>query len=76
VLWSARPPLLSVYRGVYWIVIWFATFALRRYRSVRAIYLSRGCAKNQITPGISDIDIAVFLANNSTEKEAGHRSHR
>ena len=74
VLWSARPPLLSVYRSAYWLVIWFATLVLRRYRSVLAIYLCRGCAKNQITPGISDIDFAIFITNNSTEKEAIQRT--
>jgi hypothetical protein len=70
VLWSAHPPLLSLYRGVYWLLIWCATFILRRYRSIVAIYVCRGCAKNQIMPGISDIDFAIFLANNSEEKKA------
>src|SRR5581483_10898969 len=76
VLWSARPPLLAVYQQVYWLVIWGATLMLRRYRSIAAIYVCRGCAKIQIMPGISDIDFAIFLANDGKEKEAIQRTFR
>jgi hypothetical protein len=67
IVWSSRPPLLAVYRGIYWLVIRFATFVLRRYRSILALYLCRGCAKKDITPGISDIDFIIFVTDDSQE---------
>lgn len=76
VLWSSRPPLLAVYRSAYWLVIRFATLVLQRYPSIRSLYLCRGCAKNAITPGISDIDFAIFLTNDSQEKPAIQKAFR
>ena len=51
-------------------VIWLAVLVLRRYRSVLAIYLCRGCAKSDITPGISDIDLVIVTTNDSQEKRS------
>jgi hypothetical protein len=75
IVWSSRPPLIAVYRGMYWLVIRLTILVLRRYRSITALYLSRGCGKNTITPGISDIDFTIFLTNDSKEREAIQRTN-
>lgn len=63
VVWSARRPIDVVYRRMYALAIAFATAVLGRYRSVAAIYLVRGAAKDGITPGISDIDLVVVTVD-------------
>lgn len=71
---SSHSPLVWVYLGIYRLVIWLAVLVLRRYHSVVAIYLCRGCAKGDITPGISDIDLIVVIANGSKEKHSIQRA--
>ena len=60
-VWSAVPPLSWLYKAVYRALIAGVTWGLRRRPEVLAIYLQRGCAKGEIQPGISDIDMAVVL---------------
>jgi hypothetical protein len=67
VVWSSRPPLISVYREMYWILIRAAVLVLKRHKGVKSIYLSRGCAKNEIMPGISDVDFIVVTRDNDEE---------
>jgi hypothetical protein len=59
--WSSGPPLLSMYRQMYRLAIGMAVFMFRRCRGIRAVYLSRGCSKGEITPGISDIDFILIV---------------
>lgn len=60
VVQSSRPPLVGAYRGLYAAAIRMAVLALKRHRGIAALYLGRGCAKNEISPGISDIDFTVI----------------
>jgi predicted nucleotidyltransferase len=64
---TSVPPLVQAYRSIYRAAIWFTVFLLRRYPGIRAIYLQRGCAKGEITPGISDIDIGLIVESDAAE---------
>ena len=57
-------------------MVQFAVFILRRYRGTVAIYLCRGCAKHEITPGISDIDLAVVTANDANVRQSIQKACR
>lgn len=67
---SSATPLVRVYRGIYRAVIALAGAIFRRHRSVVAIYVWRGCATDDFTPGVSDIDLLVVLEDGSDEKAA------
>lgn len=69
VVWSARPPLASVYRQLYRQLTGWAVSRLRRHECVRAIYLCRGCAADAITPGVSDIDLVVITRAAASAQE-------
>jgi predicted nucleotidyltransferase len=60
VLATSVPPLLEAYRGVYGLVTRLALRLFRSYPSVRAVYLTRGSAKGEIVPLVSDIDLLVI----------------
>ena len=70
IVWSSRPPLLSLYTALYRLIIRIAVNVFARYSDVLSIYLCRGCAKNEIVPGISDIDFAIFVKDDSTQIES------
>ena len=53
-------PLLQIYRAIYRCVACLAVRALWRLARPATIYLARGCAKDEIVPGISDIDFFVI----------------
>jgi hypothetical protein len=76
VIWSSRPPLFSVYRMMYRVVVRFAVLILGRYQGTVAIYLCRGCAKREITPGISDIDLTVITTNDANDKRSIQKACR
>ncbi len=59
--WSSSPQLLPIYRWMYRLVIGMATLLFKQCRGIRAVYLSRGCSKGEITPGISDIDFILIV---------------
>ena len=65
VVWTARGPLDALYRRLYAAAIAVAAAVLGRFRSVAAIYLIRGAAKDGVIPGISDIDLVVITADDS-----------
>lgn len=75
VVWSSRPPLTSVYQETYRMMIRLAVLVPKRYRGIVSIYLCRGCAKNEITPGISDIDLLVVTSNNGQERRSIEKAH-
>jgi hypothetical protein len=68
-VWSSVPPLIGFYRWIYRLAIWGAAQAFRRCRGVVAVYLSRGCAKNDITPGVSDIDLVVIAGPSEDKRQ-------
>jgi predicted nucleotidyltransferase len=70
VVWSSRPPLTSVYQEMYRMMIRLAVLVLKRYQGIMSIYLCRGCAKNDITPGISDIDLALVTTNDDKDRRS------
>ena len=70
VLWSARPPILQIYKLVYRLTVQFAVFLLRHCRGVISIYICRGIAKNEITPGVSDIDLFIVTEDNSNSRRS------
>jgi hypothetical protein len=56
---TSVPPLVSVYRGIYSLLIRAAVWRLKQTSQLRAIYLRRGLAGGEGVPGISDIDLAA-----------------
>jgi hypothetical protein len=56
---TSVPPFIALYHAVYRALIRFAVRRLRRFPSLRAVYLRRGLAEGRAIPGISDIDLAV-----------------
>ena len=62
------PPFTYLFRKVYDLSIAIAVLLLKRVEGVLAIYLRRGAAKNEITYGISDIDLLVII-DESEEKQ-------
>lgn len=73
IAWSSQLVPTWVFGIGYRFVIFLATFVLGRFKSIEALYLCSGCAKNDITPGISDIDLQIVIADDSKEKEAIER---
>ena len=64
------PPFTYMFRKVYDLSIAVAVLLLKRVEGVSTIYLRRGVAKNEITYGISDIDLLVIIAEDNKEKQA------
>ncbi len=64
------PPVSYLFRKVYDLSIAIAVLVLKRVEGVLAIYLRRGAAKNEITYGISDIDLLVIIDGENKEKQA------
>src|SRR5580658_3618732 len=56
---TSVPPVVSIYRAIYSLLIRVAVWRLKQAASVRAIYLGRGLAGGDGVPGISDIDLAA-----------------
>jgi hypothetical protein len=60
---TSRPPIDAMYLGAYRLATQLATAVLGRCPGVVAVYLTRGYAKDQILPGVSDIDLIVVTEN-------------
>ena len=60
VLATSVPPLLQAYQGVYHLVTLLALRLFRSYPAIRAVYLTRGSAKGEVVPLVSDIDFLVI----------------
>ena len=60
-VWSSFPPVLTVYRWLYRVLIRVSAFVFARCRWIVALYLCRGCTKGEITPGVSDIDFILVV---------------
>jgi hypothetical protein len=73
VVWTSRSPLVFLYRAIYRLTIEFASFVLRRCPGIVSIYLCRGCAKDEIRPGISDIDFMLVTAHNGEQRRLAQR---
>jgi hypothetical protein len=58
---TSFPPFLQIYRAFYALVIHIAVRLFRKYPAIKAVYLRRGCAKEEILPGVSDIDFSVIV---------------
>lgn len=58
---TSFPPLSQLYRGVYMLAAHLVTLAVRSSPSVRAVYLGGGCGRGQVVPGVSDIDLTLFV---------------
>ena len=56
---TSVPPIVVLYHAVYRALISLAVRRLRRFPSLRAVYLRRGLAGGEAVPGISDIDLAA-----------------
>ncbi len=76
IVWSSRPPLASVYKMLYRITVSFAVRMLRFHQGIVAIYICRGCAKREITPGISDIDLVVITTNDANVRRSIQKTCR
>ncbi len=67
--WSSGPRLLPIYRRMYRVAIGMATLMFRRCRGIRAAYLSRGCSKGEMTPGVSDIDFVLIVNDDARQRQ-------
>jgi len=67
--WSSSPQLLPIYRQMYRLTIWIAVIMFRQCRGIRAAYLSRGCSKREITPGVSDIDFILIVNDDAPQRK-------
>ena len=76
ILWSSHPPFIYLYEIAYKSIVWLAVFILRRYRGVISIYICRGVAKNEIIPGISDIDLFLVTTNCSKDRKSIKQAFR
>lgn len=61
---------------MYRVIVRFAVLVLRRYRGILSIYVCRGCAKNEITPGISDIDFVLVTTNDDKDRRSIQKACR
>jgi predicted nucleotidyltransferase len=60
VLATSFPPFLQMYRFFYKIVTRMALRIFKKYPEIEAVYLTRGGAKKEILPLISDIDFVII----------------
>jgi len=74
VIRTAFPPFDAFYRVIYRAVARVAHRVLCR-RGVVAVYLTRGCARDEVQPGISDIDFVV-VTEDETSRDAVARAGR
>jgi hypothetical protein len=66
--WSSIPPLFFVYRQMYRFAISISVLLFRQCRGIRSVYLTRGCTKSQIAPGVSDIDFILVVGPDDRER--------
>src|SRR4051812_140637 len=66
---TAVPPFRQIYVAAYQALIEHIVRRLRRHPAVKAVYLRRGCAKEENLPGVSDIDFAVVADATQEERE-------
>ncbi len=60
VLATSVPPILQAYQGAYGVATRLAVRLFRRYPAIRAVYLTRGSAKGEVLPLVSDIDFLLI----------------
>jgi hypothetical protein len=73
-VWSSSSQLLPIYQGMYRLAITMATLLFRQCRGVTAVYLSRGCSKGEITPGVSDIDFILFVNDDARQRRRAEKA--
>ena len=61
VLASSVGPIRILYEYLYRVIAVLTARTLGRDSAVQAVYLRRGCAKGEIVPGVSDIDLAAIV---------------
>lgn len=66
---TSIPPFKQLYIGVYRALIWLVARRLYRHPDVLAVYITRGCGRGEIVPGISDIDMRVIVRDGSGPPE-------
>jgi hypothetical protein len=60
----------------YWILLQLILWRLKRFSSIKAIYLARGMASKDFVAGISDIDLRIFLESESQRNAIYRFIHR
>lgn len=73
-VWSSVPPLLAFYRLLYRLAIWISVMLFRQCKGIVAVYLCRGCAKGEITPGVSDIDFILIVGPEPTDRRPAEKA--
>jgi hypothetical protein len=73
-VWSSIPAVARLYRIVYSLLIALAVRVLRSSPGAVAVYLTRGCGKQEILPGLSDIDLLVIVSGGAPKRERVERS--
>lgn len=56
---SSGTPLRYIYYAIYRLHVFYALKALKRFPGIHSIYITGGMAVDEVTPGISDIDLTV-----------------
>lgn len=72
--WSSGLGAARVYNLIYSLLIAVAVRAFRRTGGAMAVYLTRGCVKREILPGVSDIDFLVVVSGDARERERVQRT--
>jgi predicted nucleotidyltransferase len=76
VLATSFPPFLQVYRVFYELVTLMALRIFKKYPAVKAVYLTRGGAKKEVLPLISDIDFVIITKRmNEEDKRELHLAY-
>ena len=77
VLATSVPPMLQAYRGAYKVATRLAVRLFRRYPAIRAVYLTRGSAKGEVLPLVSDIDfLLIHEGLSGADRAELHRAYR
>ena len=66
--WSSVPPLLSFYSWMYRLAIRTSVYLFRRCPGILSVYVTRGCSKGEIKPGVSDIDFFLIVGPDAHER--------
>jgi len=69
-------PFKQIYIAIYKAVIWFVARQLYKDPFVAAVYLRHGCARDEIVPGISDIDLAMIVRDDGSLPKDAHFDSR
>ena len=69
---TSFPPFKQLYVALYKGVIWWVGRQLAKDSFVGAVYVRHGCARGEIAPGISDIDLVMIVRDGGAHPQDAH----